>query len=152
MKHTLKRENVIGICKRFFKRKSSLYSLEIVFLYGSWCGGYPRQDSDIDIAVLFAEECGEDVIFRYITDMSVLLSGYTALEVNIIHLRWDFDKPMLYYNAIVLGEPLFIKDYNKYITLKNEAIYQMEDFSLFGIGWQMEVVRTNLKAIRYAKI
>jgi predicted nucleotidyltransferase len=145
------REQIISECEKFFKKRASQYKVENAFLYGSWARGYPRQDSDIDIAVMFLDEsCSEDITFERITAMSVSLVSEIGLEVNIIAIHRDFNEPMLYYNAIVLGEPVFIKDYAKYIDLKNEAIYQMEDFSIFGIDWQINAAKRNLEVISHA--
>ena len=62
-------------------------------------------------------------------------------EVNIISISRDFEHPMLYYNAIILGIPIFVKDCDELLNLKLEAISQLEDFQLFGISWQREVAR-----------
>ncbi len=146
-----KRETIIKHLKDFFKKNSSLYELELVFLYGSWARGFPGHDSDVDIAVVFsAEPSSDDESFERITDISLFLSAKLNLEVNVIQIHEDFRKPMLYYNAIVSGSPVYIKDHDKYIRLKNEAIYQMEDYSIFGIDWQHEVTRKNLEILKYA--
>lgn len=145
------REQIISKCKSFFKKNASYYKLENAFLYGSWARGYPRQDSDLDIAVMFLEEsCSEDMAFERITAMSISLANEISLEANIMPIYRDFNEPMLYYNAIVLGEPVFIKDDSKYIDLKNEAIYQMEDFTIFGIDWQINAAKKNLEMISHA--
>jgi len=105
-------------------------------------------DSDVDIAVLFSEEpSSEEESFEGITDISLSLSREVKWEVNLIEIHRDFRKPMLYYNAIVLGMPLYIREWSGYITLRNEAIHQMEDFSRLGIPWQYEIARRNLEAI-----
>ena len=52
---------------------------------------------------------------------------------------------MLYYNAIILGIPLFVKDYDTFLSLKLEAIYQAEDFELFGVRWQQEIAKRLIK-------
>lgn len=59
---------------------------------------------------------------------------------------------MLYYNAIVLGIPVFIRDQNRYAALLNEAIFQMEDFSMFGTRWQLEIAEKNLEGLRHARV
>jgi hypothetical protein len=59
---------------------------------------------------------------------------------------------MLYYNAIVLGIPVFIRDQNRYAALLNEAIFQMEDFSMFGTQWQLEIAEKNLEELRHAGV
>ena len=78
-----------------------------------------------------------------------LISGkILKKEANIIEIRKDFDKPKLYYNAIIHGIPVYIKDFDYYVRLKNEAIFQMEDFSIFGIHWQYEVAKRNLEGLK----
>jgi hypothetical protein len=57
---------------------------------------------------------------------------------------------MLYYNAIVLGAPVFLKNFDRYVRLKNEALYQMEDFGIFGINWQFMVAAKNLGGLKNA--
>ncbi len=146
-----KREEIIKHLKDFFKENAFRYGLETVFLYGSWARGFPRHNSDIDIAVVFsAEPSSDDESFERITDISLSLSEKLKLEVNIVQIHEDFRKPMLYYNAIITGLPVYIKNYDKYTRLKNEAIYQMEDYSIFGIDWQYEVTRKNLEVMKYA--
>jgi hypothetical protein len=66
-------------------------------------------------------------------------------EVNIIPIFEDFRKPMLYYNAIVLGEPLLIRDEARYLDLRMSAIAQMEDFSVFGVPWQLEITERTMR-------
>ena len=144
------REGIIKHLKMVFAEKASFYGVEMVFLFGSWATGIPRQDSDIDIAVVFRDELSKEDCFERMTDISVLLSTELKREVSVIPIYKDFQKPMLYYNAIVSGLPVFIKDFIRYINFKNEAIYQMEDFCIFGMDWQYEVVRKNLEALRYA--
>lgn len=143
------KEEIKNLLEEFFEEKAQLYKLEMAFLYGSWARGFPKEDSDIDIALVFIEKpFSEDELFRYINDISLSLSIEIGLEVNAILIRPDFRRPILYYNAIVLGIPVFIRDYDRYVSLKNEAIFQMEDFSLFGIGWQLKIARKNLEELR----
>jgi len=146
-----KKEEIIKPLKNYFNKNASLYGLEMVFLYGSWARGFPRHDSDIDIAIVFSEEpSSNDESFRNITDISLSLSTEFNREANVIKIYEDFRKPMLYYNAIVSGLPVFIKDFVRYVNFKNEAIYQMEDFCIFGMDWQHEVATKNLEALRHA--
>ncbi len=144
------KENLILILKAFFKEKTSDYNVEMAFLYGSWATGYPGEESDVDLAILLPELLSDDEIFNIITDISYHLSLKKNIAVNILPIYRDFRKPMLYYNAIVLGIPIYIKAFNEYITLKNQAIFQMEDFSIFGIKWQIELTRKNLEKLQYA--
>jgi predicted nucleotidyltransferase len=146
----LQKEKKISKLKDFFKRNASQYHIDISFLYGSWATGEPGANSDIDIGILFSPEIDTDEIFSLITDISYELEKDSDREVNIIALFRDFRHPMLYYNTIVLGMPIFIKDNDKFLELKLEAIYQMEDFQIFGIFWQQEIARKNIKEITHA--
>lgn len=144
------KENLILILKAFFKEKASDYNVEMAFLYGSWATGYPKADSDVDLAVLLSELLSDDEIFNIITDISYNLSLKINKEVNILPIYRDFRKPNVYYNAIILGIPIYIKEFNEYVMLKHQAIFQMEDFSIFGIGWQIEIARKNIEGLQYA--
>jgi len=145
------RKKIIAYLKQFFKEKAQDYELEMVFVYGSWARGTPRQDSDLDIAILFStKNLSDQLSFPYITDLSLSLSQELALEVNIIVIHRDFRLPMLYYNAIVLGIPVFIKNDTSFINLKIMAIAQMEDFSIFGSKWQLQLARKNLEELEHA--
>lgn len=145
------REKMVQLLTDYFKKKSSVYHIEMVFLYGSWAIGYPRQDSDIDLAILFSFHIkNEDSLFELINSISYELSIEISKEVNIIPLKEDFPHPMLYYNAIILGIPLYINNRENLIKIKLEAIKQMEDFKIFGIPWQREVAKNILKEISHA--
>lgn len=52
---------------------------------------------------------------------------------------------MLYYNAIIYGIPIYVKNNELLIDLRLEVIRQMEDFKIFGIPWQREVALKLLK-------
>lgn len=136
--------------KNFFKENSEKYRIEMAFLYGSIIAGSLKEESDIDLAVYLSDNVSsEDEIFEIITEISAILSEEILREVNVIYIYPDFRHPMLYYNAIVHGTPLYIKNFNKYISLRNEAIFQMEDFSIFGIPWQLIIARKNLEVLEH---
>lgn len=140
------REEIISELKSFFKEKASEYNIELAFLYGSWAKGLPHKNSDIDLAVVFSPEVeSEKEKFSQITDISYKLSISLKKEVNIIVIEDDFPKPMLYYNAIILGIPVFIKDMNNFLRLKLKTIYQMEDFQIFAVSWQLEIANNLLR-------
>lgn len=145
------KEELILTLKTFFKEKAAFFGVEMAFLYGSWARGYPREDSDVDIALVFSKgPSTEEETFISLTDVSLEISIKTGKEANTIWIDEDFRKPMLYYNAIVLGIPLYIKHFERYVVLKNQALAQMEDFSLFGIDWQLKAAKRNLKALPHA--
>jgi len=139
------REKIVLKLKNYFKEKSAHYGIDLVFLYGSWVSGYPHSESDIDLAIVFSPAIDQENIFPLITDIAYEVGKGLSREVNIIPIFEDFRKPMLYYNAIVLGEPLLIRDEARYRDLRMSAIVQMEDFSIFGIPWQLEIARKKLR-------
>ncbi len=144
-------EKIILILKKFFQKEHTKFKIKIAFLYGSWSGGYPRSDSDLDLAVLFSGEIDDqEEIFDLIENLSYQLQEHLVKEVNILSISMDFPHPMLYYNVIVQGIPVWVKDKNILVKLKLEAISQMEDFQLFGTGWQLEIARKNFKEAGYA--
>lgn len=147
-----KRDHLVEHLNSFFIENANKGDgTEMVFLYGSWARGIPKDESDIDIAILFSDELhSEKVAFDHITDISYRLTEELKKEVNIIQIHPDFRKPMLYYNAIILGIPVFIKNRERYARIITEAIYFMEDYSIFGIDWQYEVAKKNLEAFRHA--
>ena len=143
-------EEIKNILETYFKEIADVCGIEMAFLYGSRARGYPKESSDVDIAIVFSETDDEDKVFGKITDITLSLMRKIKLEINIIPVFLDFRKPMLYYNAIVLGIPVFIRDQNRYAALLNEALFQMEDFSIFGTGWQLEVAEKNIKELTHA--
>ena len=147
----IQKEKIILELKDYFKKKASGYHIETAFLYGSWAKGYPHHDSDLDLALLFSSQIrSEESFFKLITQISYELSKDLGREVNIIPIYSDFSHPMLYYNAIILGIPLYIKNKDKFIKLILESIYQMEDFHIFGIAWQRKVAQDTIKEITHA--
>ena len=141
------RKDIIEYLSGFFKKYAQQYKIEMAFLYGSRAGGLPKRDSDIDIAAVFLDNFTDDEIFNCLTDISLLLSRKLHCEVNLLYIHSDFRYPMLYYNAIVLGIPVFFKDFSEYVDLKNEAIFQMEDFNMFCRGWQMSIAKQNMEVL-----
>lgn len=146
----LLKEGIIFRLKLFFDEYAANYGIEMIFLYGSWGAGIPKEESDIDIAiVLSSEDIPEEREFELVNSLTLKLSDILKKEVNIIIIHSDFRKPMLYYNAIVKGIPLYIKDNNQYVKLKMRAIYEMEDYCRFGIDWQLEITRRNLMELKH---
>lgn len=149
--HKEKKEKIVQLLNEYFKKKFSIYHIKMVFLYGSWAKGYPHEDSDIDLAIQFSVPAEkEDTLFELINGISYELSLQIGKEVNIIPIKEDFPHPMLYYNAIIQGMPVYIKSAQSLIDLKLEALRQMEDFKIFGTTWQQEVVKKILKEITHA--
>ena len=137
----------------FFKQEAVQYHIEMVFLYGSRASGQSRSDSDIDLAILFSEGIdNQDKIFFLLTEITYKLTRELKKEVNIISISCDFNHPMLYYNAIVSGIPVFIKDYDNLLNFKLEAIHQMEDFQIYGVIWQKEIAKKLMREVTGARI
>jgi predicted nucleotidyltransferase len=139
-------QSLVSALKKFFKQEAKRVELEAAFLFGSRAQGITRKDSDVDVAVLFAnmEGLSDGDVFQRLTVLTLKLTKTLNIETNVMPLYPDFRKPMLYYNAIVSGIPLFIKRPDYHAWLRLEAIRQMEDFQIFGIGWQLQAARKNL--------
>lgn len=149
----MEKESIINLLKIFFKKCADQYGIECSFLYGSWGWGEPREDSDVDIAILFSDTASSDnEIFDSITDISLRLTEKLSSEASVLVIDRDFKHPMLYYNAIVHGIPVFVRHSDTYHSLILEAIYQMEDFSLFGTDWQLKIARKNMEALTHARV
>lgn len=146
---------LINDLRAFFDAYALNYQVEMAFLYGSWSAGLERGDSDVDVAVVFGKtvtSASSDRTFFLITELSYHLSEQFKKEVNVISIDNDFSHPMLYYNAVIAGKPVFIGDNNRYAELMLEAIYQMEDFKIFGIPWQREAARKNMEGFNDAGV
>lgn len=138
------KEDLLEKLKSFFGKESDNFGIQMAFLYGSRAYGIARDDSDVDIAVVFEEQVSDDEIFNRIDDMALKLVTLLGLDVNILPVYRDFRKPMLYYNAVAKGLPLFIGDVDAYVSFRHESVFQMEDFQTFGMRWQIEAARRNL--------
>lgn len=149
--HGKQQDPVIEAIKLFFQRRGRFFGVEMAFLYGSRVRGFPRQDSDVDISIVFENEgIREENIFDTMVSISLALGKEIGGEINVIPIYRDFRKPLLYYNGIVKGIPVYLKDSRAYAALRNEAIYQMEDFEDFGRKWRLMVARDNLEALDHA--
>ncbi len=145
-----KKGQLISAIKEYFNQKAKVYSIDISFLYGSWAIGYPKTGSDVDIAIIFNKEMDRDKIFDIITTISFELTSILKIETNVLHLDGEFYRPMLYYNAIVHGIPVFMESFTRYVDARLNAMHQMEDFSIFGTKWQSEIVERRLEKLNHA--
>ena len=137
-------ESLLTTLQAFFRKEAERFQVRMVFLYGSQAHGIARQDSDVDVAVVFDAQLKEEEVFNRITTMSLELINLLGLEVSILPIYHDFRKPMLYYNGVVKGVPVFIKEAGAYARLRQEAVSRVEDFQIFGTRWQLEAARRNL--------
>lgn len=147
------KNELIHLLKSYFKEKAAYFGLKFAFLYGSQSAGMAKDNSDIDIAVVFEDlELSEDDVFDRIMEISGSLSEKTGTDVDVIVVDADFSRPMLFYNAIVSGIPLLKSNDVDYFKLRNEAIYHMEDFKIFGLQWQRSLIKNNLEVLKHAEI
>ena len=142
---------IVETLQGYFQREASHFGVEGAFLYGSWAVGFSRLESDIDIAFVFDDDSvPEDEVFERLTAITLGLMKVLPSEINIIPIYSDFRKPMLYYNAIIKGIPVFFTNREKYVSLINEALYHMEDFETFGKKWLIDLATRNLGRIQHA--
>ena len=119
------KENVIKkTLVKYFNEKAQSCHVDMAFLFGSYARGKPKNKSDIDIAVVL-RVLGREKISELTSKIAVDISQLTKKEVDVIPIYRDFRKPMLYYNAIVLGRKLFVKDRAEFWQLYREALYHM---------------------------
>jgi hypothetical protein len=144
------KDSLISILKSYFLHKADTFNIDMVFLYGSWASGSIRKESDIDIAVIFEKEINEEEGFEIATNISLELTDILKREVNALCIDKELSKPMLHYNAIIQGVPLFFKDFTRYVDIRLKAISQMEDFSIFGAKWQSELVKRRIERLKHA--
>jgi len=144
------KDRLIEILTDYFKKNAESYCIEASFLFGSYASGFIKEESDVDIAIVFSKDIDSDEkILNFISQITVDINSYINAEVDIMPIYNDFRKPMVYYNAIILGIPLYVKDKNQYISLFNEALFQMNDFELFGTSFQLQAARNVLKEVSH---
>ena len=141
-----KRDDLIKAFKEYFKNSAGKYGIEMAFLFGSYAFGHEKIASDIDIAIALHEYPGSDksVVFDIISNLSYDLNKIFAKEISVLFIDKEFSKPMLFYNAIIHGVPLYIFDKEKYISFVLRALNEMEDFKIFGEKWQLEIIDKRL--------
>ena len=141
-----KRDDLIKAFREYFKNSAGKYGIEMAFLFGSYAFGYEKIESDIDIAIALHEslESDKSVVFDIISNLSYDLNKIFAKEISVLFIDREFSKPMLFYNAIIHGVPLYISNKEKYISFVLKALNEMEDFKLFGEKWQLEVIEKRI--------
>lgn len=141
--------DIVEILKAYFRANSGVYGIKLAFLYGSYAHNNQTEQSDIDVAIVFEKDRAKvgKKLFEVITDISIATSKLSGKDVEIICIDEDFSKPMLYYNAIIHGKPLFVCDVNYYIDYFLRALHTMEEFSGFGIKLQLEMANNQLRSI-----
>ena len=136
---------LFGALEPFFQREAGRWGIEAAFLVGSHAARTARPDSDVDVALLFSDETDPRALFDRTNEITVELGRVSRARIDMIVLDPDFSRPMLAYNCIVRGIPLYLRHPARLAVLRNEAIRQMEDFRLFGVAWQIEAARRNLE-------
>lgn len=66
--------------------------------------------------------------------------GFGDVYLDLVVKRFEFTYEMSW------------KCIKRYAALLNEAIFQMEDFSMFGIRWQLDIAEKNLEELRHARV
>ena len=88
--------------------------------------------------------CNVLALFDIISNLSYDLNKIFSKEISVLFIDREFSKPMLFYNAIIHGVPIYISDKEKYISFVLKALNEMEDFKIFGEKWQFEVIEKRL--------
>ncbi len=147
---TTTRDSLLDAIRSYFFVKADILHVEAAFLFGSWAAGFPKAGSDVDLAVLFEEDGpSEEDVFDRLNTIGADLTGILRAEVNGVAIFRDFRKPLLYYNAVIRGISVYVKDRPRYVWLVNEAVHHMEDFEIFGKQWQIALATKNLQEITH---
>ena len=144
------KDELISKLSSYFKQKADSYQLDLAFLFGSYARGQLKKESDIDVAVVFTNAIDtEKRKFELATNIAVDLSSELKTEVDVIVIDDIFSKPMLSYNAVVLGVPVYVGNKTRYIQIYNQSLFQMNDFEIFGSRLQFEAARNTLKGVSH---
>ena len=143
-------DDILEKLKSYFQTCAEKHNVDLAFLYGSWAAGRPKTASDVDVAVMFLGEPGQETAFERVTTFSLELTRLLNRETNVLVLDRELSKPMLHYNAIVHGTPVYVRDFTRYADVKLQALAQAEDFTIFGTAWQAEVIKHRVEAVRHA--
>ncbi len=138
------------ILQAYFRENAERFAVETAFLFGSWASNVPRKEPDVDVAILFRDEGPADTLFERATTISLELARKTGVEADVLVLDKDLSRPMLHYNAVVQGIPVYMRDFTRAVDLRMRALIQAEDFALFGKRLQDAVVRKRLEALSHA--
>lgn len=140
--------------EKYFAKNARHHRIDMAFLYGSFARGWPRADSDVDIGLVFNSGHGASAqgIYNSIADISLDLATILKCEVSIVAVDPRAWLPMLYYNIIVLGRPVYRSDDIALARFKGEAIMQMEDFKVMGEGFQIAAAKAAFARAKDAEI
>lgn len=80
-----------------------------------------------------------DMVFLYGSWATGLPKIESDVDIAVV-----FDKEM---GREELGVPVYIKSFTRYVDKRLYAIYQMEDFSIFGTKWQAEILEKRMEKL-----
>ncbi len=149
MKRDQERRELFNVLSDSFAQDARKFGVEAAFLYGSWARGFPRADSDADVAIVFEPSVSRRSIAETSCQLATKLSIVAHREVAVLVIQPDTWKPMLYYNAIVLGKPLFVRDRISCFKLRHRAIGEAEEFGRIGVGWQLRAAHILLERLSH---
>ncbi|MGB9668707.1 MAG: type VII toxin-antitoxin system MntA family adenylyltransferase antitoxin [Thermosulfidibacteraceae bacterium] len=139
---------IIERIREIIEKNREKWKLKALFLFGSIAYGLATDNSDIDIAITFDNlEIGEEEKEKIVKDIKKKITQETQREVDVVEIDENFSRPMLFYNAIINGIPIFVKDENWYKRMILRAICEMEDFSNMGEKWKRKSCEILLKDI-----
>lgn len=103
------------------------HDISIAFIFGSYAKGQARNDSDIDIGVVFEKKYSPAVFFQKEIALSANISEILHIDtVDLINLK-TVVSPVLKHNVVFEGKLLFAKDEKKLFQLQKEVLQEFED-------------------------
>lgn len=120
----------------------------MAFLYGSAAAGMLKDESDIDVAILFDSVSGRDA-FDLVSGLETELTIILKRDTEILVLDREKVRPLLFFNAVVHGIPVYFRDFTRLVDLKNEALGLKEDWELFGTSWQADLAAKKIEGWKH---
>lgn len=126
--------SVKKIIEEIVKSKAKDWKLKAFFLFGSTAYDMDTVRSDIDIAVAFEENLDRSTKKTIRNHIIKTLSQATGREIDIVEIEDKANKPLLLYNAIINGIPVYIKSEEFYKELITKYTKEMENHYTNRIG------------------
>ena len=105
------KEQAVKITQKFLSKLPSEIDIQKVVLYGSWVYGHPREDSDIDIAVIVSELRSD--YLNLLTDLYYLAS---AVDLRIEPVLFEENNDESGFLNHILSHGKIIYDKNQLVN------------------------------------
>lgn len=125
---------------KIFKEKNVI----LAYIFGSAAKGKEGFLSDLDVAVFFDYKVAEKDYLNKELDIKYEIGKLSAIKrVDVITLN-KINNPLLMYNIVLCGRPIFVKDQRLKAILERKALREYEDTAyLRNVSYQ--IMRRQIK-------